>query len=172
MNAIRELLSAAEGLRWGIVALGALGRAGSLPWLQSRMDDPLLARVAGAALVQITGVHLGLDELELDEFPEDPENPIVDDDAVEAFAETNTPWPDPDRVAAWLAANLGRFTPDTRHLFGVAAWTRDEPVGPFVEHQSRFRVVAYELALRSPTTPLPNWRAPVSLSGGRFTRAW
>jgi len=170
--AIRDLLAGPATRRWGIVALGALGSAKVLPWLLQAMEAPLDARAAVSAFEQITGVYVAHEELELDEFPEPPENPVVDDDPTEALIEENTPWPDLTRMRAWLEENAARFPADERLLFGVAAWTHTGPPEPWLRFQSRFRAVALTQALRAPDAPCPNWHAPVLLRDGHFTRAW
>lgn len=169
---VRALLGSGQGRRWGVVALATLGRAESLEWLVGKMEDPLLGRIAGAAFSQITGAHMGLDELELDEFPDDPENPSVDADGTEGFIESGLAWPEPERVTRWLEQNEHRFAPDTRLLFGTAAWTQPDPPEPVLPYQAAFRAVAHEIALRSPTARLPNWRARVALTDRAFTRMW
>jgi uncharacterized protein (TIGR02270 family) len=172
MHWIRELLVQPATVRWGIVALGTMGRADALPWLCSRMTDPLTARVAGSAFEKITGVHLGLDDLELDEFPEDPPNPAVDDDLTEAFLESVSPWPDPERMRTWLEANGSRFNSVARYLFGIPASSHANPPDPTLKYQARLRAVSLEIALRSPQASLPNWRSRVFLRSGNFVRAW
>lgn len=168
----QHLLDNEATRRWAIVALGSLGAASTLDWLVRQMDDPVLARIAGASFALITGGRLGPNNLELDVFPEVQDDPVAAADPQEEFIETNLYWPDRDRVGAWLDANRSRFKPDTRHLIGQAAWTHPAPPGQTGKYQLEFRAIAIELALRSPNAPLPNWRAPVVLSDGSFTRQW
>ena len=169
---VRSLLNVAETARWGVVAVGSLGAAASLDWLVRRMSDPLLARVAGAAFGVISGADLKDPELERPEFPEDPENAITDANPVEAFYEGNLPWPEIERLAAWLDANRRRFSPDTRHLFGLPAWSYQGTDLGKMRYQAQFRLLALELAIRNASAPLPNWQAPVKLKAGRFVRKW
>jgi uncharacterized protein (TIGR02270 family) len=169
---VRDLLDHDATRRWAVVALGSIGTAATLDWLVRQMDDPLLARVAGASFALITGGRLGPNNLELDVFPEPPEHAVVAADPQEAFIETNLYWPDRERVGAWLNENRSRFRPDTRHLIGQPAWTHSDPHEPPAKYQLEFRAIAIELALRKSGAPLPNWRAPVILSGGAFTRRW
>jgi uncharacterized protein (TIGR02270 family) len=169
---VSELLSVTQAARWGVVAVGSLGLAASLDWLVRRMSDSLLARVAGAAFGTISGADLKDPELERPEFPEDSENPITDANPDEAFYEGNLPWPEIERLAAWLDANKKRFSPDTRYLFGVPAWSYNGADLNKMRYQSQFRTLALELAMRNASAPLPNWRAPVTLKTGRFVRKW
>lgn len=171
-DAIRGLLAVPDTRRWGIVAVGAVGSAKSLPWLVDLMDDPLYARVAVSAFEQISGLYLAHESLELPEFPESPENPIVDNDPGEFLIEENTPWPDPPKVATWLSANAKRFPADEHLLFGVAAWTHSGPPEPWLRYQARFRGVALAQAMSAPGARCPNWRSAVALDGRQFGRAW
>lgn len=169
---ISALLKAPDQQRWAITAMGALGSAKVLPWLVEKMEDPLLARVAASAFMQITGVYIAYDDLELEEFPEDPDDPAVFDDPLESMIEANTPWPDPALVSAWMDENGAAFAADTRYLFGVADWSISDPPEPWIKYQSRYRAVALTQAVRSPTAPLPNWQSAVFLTGGKFQRKW
>ena len=171
-DAIRSLLASSLTRRWGIVALGALGSARTLPWLAEVMSEPLHARVTVSALEQITGVYVAHHGLELAEFPEAPENPVVDGDPTESLIEANTPWPNPDKVAAWLDKNAARFPLGERLLLGLAAWTFKGPPEPWVRFQARYRAIALTQALNKPAAPCPNWRSPVEFRGRTFTRAW
>ena len=136
------------------------------------MEDPALARVAGAAFAAISGADLKDPDLERAVFPEDPGNPVTDANQAEAFYESTLPWPEAARVAAWLDANRNRFASDTRHLYGVPAWSYNDRVGSGLRYQAQFRALALELAMRAPDEGLPNWHAPVTLQAGAFTRAW
>ena len=169
---VKRLLRDPLTQRWAMVMLGALGAPETLEWLVGQMDDPLLARSAGAAFAQITGVDIAHDDLELDEFPDDPEDPSLGEDLVEETIEGNSPWPDRQRVEDWLKVQGGRFAPSTRHLLGVAAWTLADPPDQMVKFQGQFRAVAFEHAMRNPARALPNWRGPVRQNGNSFERDW
>jgi uncharacterized protein (TIGR02270 family) len=169
-SAIRVLLSTSETRRWGVVAMGALGWSGALPSLLKLMEEPLYARVAVSAVEQITGIYFAHEDLELDDFPEDPENPQLD--IIEFFAETNTPWPDPEKFRAWLDANMTKYSTKERLLLGVPAWTFTGPPEPWVKYQARHRWIAITQAMRLPKAPLPKWASRVSLTGKSFGRDW
>jgi uncharacterized protein (TIGR02270 family) len=169
-TAIRELLSNQETRRWGVVAIGTLGWSGGLASLQKLMADPLCARVAVSAVEQITGIYFAHEELELDDFPEDPKDLRLD--GVEHFAETNTPWPDPAKFRAWLDGNMAKYSDKARLLLGVPAWTLNGPPEPWVKYQARNRWIAITQAMRRPEAPLPNWASRVRLEGTSFGRRW
>lgn len=171
-DAVRALVAATETIRWGIVAMGAMGSAEALPWLQSSMSNPETARVAVSAFERITGIYFAHEKLEMDEFPDDPDDPIVDACPTETMIETNTPWPDPKLVDGWMADHIELFPKGERLLFGLAAWTFDGMPEPWVKYQSRWRAIAHSLAIARPGLAVPNWRAPVHLHNGVFTRQW
>lgn len=170
--AIARLMSDRLTERWGILATGALGAADTLDWLLRQMAEPLLSRIAGAAFCRITGARLSADSLELAEFPEDPDDPVVAACPQESFIEAKLYWPDPDKLAHWLAPNRARFVPATRHLLGVAAWTIQPPIEALATYQLDQRAVALELATRAPDAPLPNWHGAVLPQPRGFTRKW
>jgi hypothetical protein len=170
--AIARLMSDRLTERWGIVATGALGAADTLDWLLRQMSEPTLSRVGGAAFCQITGCRLGPQSLELDVFPDDPADPLLEANPQEAFIEGRMYWPDPEKLAGWLSANRQRFVPDTRYLMGSAAWTLQPPIEATAPCQLDQRAVALEIASRSPDTPLPNWRGAIMLQARGFARKW
>ena len=171
-TAIARLMSQPLTERWGIVATGAFGAADTLDWLLREMAEPALSRIAGAAFCQITGAKLGPQSLELAEFPDDPDDPVVAGCPQESFIEAKLYWPDPDKLAGWLAPNRARFIPQTRFLHGVAAWTIQPPIEAVATCQLDQRATALELAARAPDAALPNWRGAVVPQSRGFTRKW
>lgn len=170
--AIARLMSDRQTERWGIVATGAFGAADTLDWLLRQMAEPTLSRIAGAAFCRITGARLSAESLELAEFPDDPDDPVVAACPQESFIEAKLYWPDPDKLAHWLAPNRGRFVAGTRHLLGLPAWTIQPPIEATATYQLDQRAVALELASRAPDVPLPNWRGAVQPQPRGFTRRW
>jgi hypothetical protein len=164
------LLAHAPTRRWGIVAIGALGWSDGIASLLRFMTDPLSARVAVSGFEQITGLYVAHEDLELDDFPDDPDDPVLD--AVEAFAEANTPWPDPERFHRWYERDGARYSGEERLLLGAAAWTFGGRPDVEVKYQARYRWIAITQALRRPEAPLPNWASRVHLEGRFFTRTW
>lgn len=170
--AIARLMSDRLTERWGIVATGALGAADTLDWLLRQMAEPVLSRIAGAAFCRITGARLSAESLELAEFPDDPDDPVVASCPQESFIEAKLYWPDPEKLARWLAPNRARFVPETRFLLGAAAWTIQPPIETVATYQLDQRAVALELATRAPDAALPNWHGAVVPQPRGFTRKW
>lgn len=170
--AIARLMSDRLTERWGIVATGAMGAADTLDWLLRQMAEPVLSRISGAAFCRITGARLSADSLELAEFPDDPDDPVVAACAQESFIEAKLYWPDPDKLTRWLAPNRARFVAGTRALLGVAAWTIQPPIEATATYQLDQRAVALELATRAPDAALPNWHSAVVPQPRGFTRRW
>lgn len=170
--AIARLMSDRLTERWGIVATAALGAADTLDWLLRQMAEPVLSRIAGAAFCRITGARLSAESLELAEFPDDPDDPVVEACPQESFIEAKLYWPDPDKLAHWLAPHRARFVAQTRYLLGVAAWTIQPPIETTATYQLDQRAVALELATRAPDVPLPNWHGAVVPQPRGFTRKW
>lgn len=170
--AIARLMSDRQTERWGIVATGAFGAADTLDWLLRQMDEPVLSRISGAAFCRITGARLSAGSLELDVFPDDPDDPVVAACPQESFIEAKLYWPDPDKLAHWLAPHRARFAPQTRYLLGVAAWTLQPPIEATAPYQLDQRAIALDLACRSPDAALPNWRGAVIPQPRGFTRRW
>ncbi|MFQ6755223.1 hypothetical protein V6Z72_12815 [Cereibacter sphaeroides] len=160
---IARLLGHPATRRWAVVAAGALGLPETLDWLIAQMEDPLLARSAGLAFGQITGARLGPDNLERATFPEDPEDPVADACRLERSIESHAYWPDPEKCGAWLAKRRAGLGAGERHLLGVAAWTHAAPPEPGHRTQLQLRALSLEIACRTPSAPLPDWRAPVRL---------
>lgn len=145
-----------------IRGIGVAGDAGFLPWLLRQMDDPALARIAGEAFSLITGLDLALLDLERDApagvalRPND--DPDDDDTAMDEDA--GLPWPDPDRLEAWLQR-------DGQHLVGGVRWFMGAPVSPdhclhVLRHgfQRQRSAAAVHLSLLAPGTLLFDTAAP------------
>ena len=168
--AVRGLLEEPATRRWGVVAIGALGWMAGLQGLLAVMSEPLHARVAVSAFEQITGLYVAHEDLEMKDFPEDPEGPLIG--ILESFIDANTPWPDVERFGAWLEQNASRYSEEERLLLGVAAWTFKGTPEPWVKYQARHRWVATSQALQRPDAMLPNHISPVYIEGTQFTRSW
>ncbi|CAN0600647.1 unnamed protein product, partial [Ectocarpus sp. 12 AP-2014] len=106
-DAIQALLAKPQTRRWGTVAIGALGWSAGLKSLLTLMAEPLHARVAVSAFEQITGLYVAHEDLELDDFPEDPEG--ADLGIIESFVDGNTPWPDTEKFEPWVTENQSRY---------------------------------------------------------------
>jgi uncharacterized protein (TIGR02270 family) len=106
--------------RAAIAGIGVYGDPTYVPWLIQQMADMKLTRIAGEAFSMITGADLAY--IDLDRRPpegvetgpnDDPADPDVGMDP-----DNWLPWPDPERVAKWWAAQKGGYTPGTRYLLG------------------------------------------------------
>jgi uncharacterized protein (TIGR02270 family) len=106
--------------RAAIAGIGVYGDPTYVPWLIRQMADLKYTRLAGEAFSMITGADLAY--IDLDRRPpegaetgpnDDPADPDVDLDP-----DNWLPWPDPERVAKWWAAQKGGYTPGTRYLLG------------------------------------------------------
>jgi uncharacterized protein (TIGR02270 family) len=160
---LKALSQDSERRRDLIIACGVSGDPAYADWLIAQMsEDPALARVAGESFSFITGADLAYEDLDGD-WPEGfeagpTENPEDEDIAMDP--DEDLPWPDPERVQAWWAANQARFQSGRRYLVG-------SPVGDahcrrvlISGMQRQRKAAALELALMSPGTVLFETRAP------------
>ncbi|WPH21126.1 TIGR02270 family protein [Variovorax paradoxus] len=109
-----------EQTRLLVRAVGAAGDPYYLPWLVRQMNDPALARLAGESLTLIVGLDLGsagMESLPPAEFEPGP-NDDPEDDNVAMDEDEGLPWPDLEKVAAWLHLNGHRFPARTRCFMG------------------------------------------------------
>lgn len=168
-EAVRALLTAAETRRWGILALGTLGAVSTIPFLIEEMSKPETARIAAWSFEMITGANVAEDDLELAEFPDDPELELS---AEEEFFDTALPWPDPTLVQGWMSEHGGGLASEHPLLFGLPRWSLQDMQNPDFEYQARYRSLAQWIGVRAAGNRLPNWRTPVGVSGNSFSRDW
>jgi uncharacterized protein (TIGR02270 family) len=109
-----------ERRRAAIAGVGVYGDPTYASWLIQQMADQKFTRLAGEAFSMMTGVDLAY--IDLDRRPpagvetgptDDPADPDVELDP-----DNWLPWPDPERVAKWWAAQRGGYAPGTRYLMG------------------------------------------------------
>ncbi|MDH5546769.1 MAG: TIGR02270 family protein [Gammaproteobacteria bacterium] len=102
---IKGLFANKETMRIGLKALGYLGSPKTIPQIIEFMKEPELARCAGEAFTNITGIDIELNKLDAewpDGFEAGPtENPEDEDVAMDP--DEDLPWPDSEKVAAWWA---------------------------------------------------------------------
>jgi uncharacterized protein (TIGR02270 family) len=111
---ISALASRGESPGLTAVASGILGDPASVPWLIQKMESPVLARLAGEAFSNITGLDLARHDLVLKDAPE-----AVEPDEVMALDhETNLQWPSAKLVASWWESNHASFRAGHRYLCG------------------------------------------------------
>jgi len=159
---LRQRLSARNEHRWLIRGSGIVGDPAYVPWLIKHMTDNEKARLAGEAFALITGADFDILKLErqrptnFESGPnDDPEDPNVDLDEDEGL-----PWPDPNKIQRWWAANEGRFQKGTRYFIGAPV-TREHCIDVLKNGYQRQRILAaHYLCLLEPGTPLFNTSAP------------
>lgn len=151
--------------RTQILAVGHVGDPVAVPWLIDRMREPALARVAGAAFVQITGADLADTGLEARTAPaeagptsaDDPDGDAIATDPDEALA-----WPDVGSVERWWQQWRGRFQPGQRYLLGAPPTVeRCQAVLRTGTQRQRHDAAIWRCIL-SPGTPLFATAAPIS----------
>lgn len=145
-----QLAAAASTLRSAILGAGALGDPSGVPWLIEQMDNPVAARVAGAAFSLITGADLRY--LDLDRDP--PKLDDLDDEALSApDPDSELPWPDSIAVARWWFKQRS-YSPGIRYLLGQPISDSSLREALVFAKQDQRVAAALELALRHPAQPL------------------
>lgn len=149
-------------VRTVITATGVLGDPHAVNWLIGKMTDPLLARLAGEAFTNITGVDLV--KYRLHQEPRVDQPPVSPDESIGAplhQEDENLPLPDVDKVAALWRHHGSNFMVGRRYFLG-------KPITPewlkswITEGTMRQRhAAALELALIDPNSRLANTRAKV-----------
>ena len=119
---IKQLLSDESTARLALIGLGYLGNPKSIPQIIGLMKNPVLARIAGNAFSDITGIDLTEAKLDKDEpegFEAGPSEDPEDED-VEMDPDEDLPWPDVERIVAWWAnpENQARLSQSDRYLLG------------------------------------------------------
>ncbi len=109
-----------EATRLSLTAAATLGDPEVVPWLLSCMKQPAMARPAGEAFFQVTGIDLEEHELsyqmptlESTDQEDDPDTPLPAMDEDE-----HLPWPNSEKLAALWETIKSRFTPGQRYLLG------------------------------------------------------
>ena len=159
---LTELSRVADADRLRIIGSGFVGSVRYVPWLLEQMTNPVLARVAGEAFVNITGADFNLDQLEAMP-PEDFEDGPTDDPAdenVEVPDDVALPWPDVARVKAWWGRNSSRFEISTRYFLGAPLNSECCKAALKTGFQRQRVAAAHHLSLLAPGTPLFNTSAP------------
>ena len=137
--------------RAAIAGVGIYGDPAYVPWLIQQMADPKLTRLAGEAFSMITGADLAYIDLDR-RPPEGIETGPTDDPAdpdVAMDLDTWLPWPDPERVAKWWAAQKSSYAPGTRYLLGKAITPESLADGLRNGRQRQRQAAALELAIRT-----------------------
>jgi len=152
----------ATNMRALLRGAGTVGDPHYLPWLIKQMEDPEYTRLAGEAFSLITGLDLSFQDLDR-QPPEGvelgpSENPEDEDVALDT--DESLPWPDPEKIQKWWAANAQHFQPGVRYFMGKPP-TREHCIEVLKTGYQRQRIAAAEyLCLLNPGTPLFNTAAP------------
>lgn len=159
---LQGLSDVPDSERLRIVGTGLVGSVRYVPWLIERMSNPVLARVAAEAFVNITGADFNLAQLEAmppDDFEEGPtEDPA--DENVEVPEDVALPWPDVPRIEAWWNQHGPRLDESERYFLGMPLNTESCLQVLRTGFQRQRVAAALHLTLLSPGTPLFNTSAP------------
>lgn len=147
--------------RAAIVGAGSLGDPSFAGWLVSLLDDEEQRRPAAWSLASIfnADVASGLRGRRPKGFITGPSDD-PDDEDVAADPDEDLPWPDPEKLAAWIRERASAFEPGSRYLWG-------RPIEPnWLKHilvhgnQAARAGAALELSLLRRAEPLYEVRAP------------
>jgi len=146
---VRRLASDLGQSRAVLTALGHLGDIATIPWIIEQMNEPYLARLAGASFTMISGAALDAANLERQTpVPEATMNDDTLDDAITPDPDEHLPWPEPALVRHWWLFEGTQISGGRRYLLGrpidekTCDWVWQEGTQP------QRRAAAYELALR------------------------
>ncbi|WP_051234640.1 TIGR02270 family protein [Marinimicrobium agarilyticum] len=158
ISIVHQKADVSEGPRLAIKASAALGDPEAIPWLLGCMKSAELARLAGEAFYQITGIHLEDQELchRLPQLPRDasedePDTPVPSPDEDE-----HLPWPNSEKVTMLWQTVKHRFEGGQRYLLGRPV-SAEHARGVFQNgYQRQRRAAGLEWALLEPACPLPS----------------
>lgn len=121
---VQRELSTGEDPALCLAALGWSGRPEAVSMLKPYLSDNDHSRIAGAALMQITGSHPDRDGW----GRAAPLSPLPQKDVGDAIAplkpDTELPWPDDRAFARWWSRQANRFRSGERYLLGHPMATR------------------------------------------------
>jgi uncharacterized protein (TIGR02270 family) len=170
---LREFAKLAGRQRAVIRAAGVIGDPRYIPWLIERMATLETARLAGEAFSMITGLDLAYRDLDR-KPPRDFESGPNDDPADENVAldeDEHLPWPDPEKIGQWWAANRGRFDVGTPYFLGTPKPRADWLEALSDAFQRQRHAAALELAIRQPDKAMFEVRARGRLQRQLIARA-
>ncbi len=151
-------------IRAVIKATGVLGDPHAINWLISKMQNPMLAKLAGESFSLITGIDLEKHNLQIDVPDNTPPVEDIDDDNIELDQDENLPFPDVAKVEAIWRNHGQNYIIGHRYFMG-------RPVTPeilkeklAVGTQRQRHAAAMELALSENDVQLPNTRARILAS--------
>lgn len=117
---ISELSQDPLQLQTIIKATAILGDPHAVPWLIQQMQQPLSARLAGLSFSLLTGIDLEqykLDKEVVVAFKDNPEGDIEDD---AENADSDLPWPEPEKIQAFWQQHGQSLQPGQRYFMGRA----------------------------------------------------
>jgi uncharacterized protein (TIGR02270 family) len=170
---LREFAKIPTRHRVVIRATGAIGDPLYIPWLIERMTKLETARLAGEAFSMITGLDLAYRDLDR-KPPQDFESGPNDDPADENVAldeDAYLPWPDPEKIGQWWAANRSRFDVGTPYFLGTPKPAADWLEALSDAFQRQRHAAALELAIRQPDKAMFEVRARGRLQRQLIARA-
>lgn len=158
----QQLRSNPENLRLAAIGAGIIGDPEYIDYLIELTAVDEVTRVAGEAFSMITGVDLAYDDLDGDQ-PEDfqagpTESP--EDEDVRMDSDEDLPWPVQELVENWWREKRGSFQAGRRYICGkeISIPTLREILIKGTQRQRA--AAALELAIKEPTVPLFEVRAP------------
>jgi len=149
-------------IRAVIKATGVLGDPHAINWLISKMQNPVLAKLAGESFSFITGIDLEKHHLQIDAPDNASVIPVDDvDDDIELDQDENLSFPDVTKVEAVWRNHGQNFIIGRRYFMG-------RPVTPEILKekltggtQRQRHAAAMELALNENDVQLPNTRTRI-----------
>jgi uncharacterized protein (TIGR02270 family) len=143
----RQLMGNPATSRLAAIAAGIIGDPAAIPDLIGQMEDPKLARAAGAAFSMITGADLGYEDLDGDAPPDTDD----DDEAMFFGPDSDLSWPQPAAVQKWWAKRAPGYVAGVRYLLGKPITEESLLEALAKGRQNQRAAAALELALRNPS---------------------
>lgn len=149
-----------------IKAVGVLGDPHAINWLIGKMQDPLMAKLAGESFSYITGVDFEKHQLNIDEpenYPAIP-NDDAEDENTDLDEDENLPYPDVEKVTTIWRNHGQNFIVGRRYFMGrpITAEFLKEKLMDGTQRQRH--AAAMELALSESDVQLFNTRARILAS--------
>ncbi len=158
----RDLLKSPDTVRCAVISAGSLGDPELVDDLFLLMEKAEIARVTGEAFAMITGVDIEYEDLDGEEpegFEDGPSEEAEDGD-VDMDSDENLPWPNPEMITKWWQVHRKDFRPGVRYLRGKEMDMVNLRDALFHGNQRQRAAAALEMAIREPSKPLFETRAP------------
>ena len=170
---LRDFAKLPDRQRDLIRATGMIGDPLYIPWLLERMTTPETARLAGEAFSMLTGLDLAYHDLDRRppaDFQSGPNDDPTDEN-VALDEDENLPWPDPEKIGNWWAANRTRFNVGTAYFLGTPKAAANWLEALSDAYQRQRHAAALELAIRQPDKAMFEVRARGRLQRQSIARA-